>query len=292
MPLIVPTTRRRRCRRRCRGGVEHAARPGGDDRLGGDDLAEDRHRTDRQVDTGGDEHERGPAGHHGEHGDVLGGEDQVAAGEEAVPGEDREEGDLDGEDDQRVAPADRPDAPAQPRRPVWSASWSTTPCGGRRRSAPAGAPRRPAGVDGRLGHRAHLRERDVGEGPGDRRDEQFDRRVERSKCADRRPKRSTSTRSATSRTSGSVWRDQDDAEALVADPRMRSSTARLDHAEGGGRLVEEDHPLAHIAARAMATDWRWPPESERHRDGGSWTVVTPRLAEARPSSAGASPACW
>ena len=251
MPLMMPT-------RHADGdaggdaeaGVDETARPGGDDRLGGDDLAEDRHRADGEVDAGGDQHERRPARHHGEHGDVLRREDQVVGGEEAVAGGDREEQ----RPRRRTRPACRSSRSrrgaraARAGRTAWSASslrddvavvddvlrrrrWRFGVASGSSSWLGSFMPAPPAGAT-------------LVNAPVIAATSSSIVASARSKCAERRPKRSTSTRSATSRASGSVCVISTTPSPWSRTRRMRSSTRRVwTHAEGGGRLVEEDHPF-------------------------------------------------
>src|ERR1700730_11451461 len=94
-----------------------------------------------------------------------------------------------------------------------------------------------------------------------------------------RPRYRTARRSATSKTSTRLWEITSTARPLSASRRMRSSTilvwATPRAAVGSSMITSLEF---HITARATATDWRWPPDS----DATGWridrTVVTERPA--------------
>ena len=150
----------------------------------------------------------------------------------------------------------------------------------RRRRRPGGAPSPvPACVDGSLVHAGTSVGATLEYAPVIAATSSSIVAVSRSKCAERRPKRSTSTRSATSMTSGKRVRDQHHAESLIAHPSDEiEHPAGLDDAEGGGRLVEEDHPLGPQRRTGDGDRLALPARQQATGTEGSCTVVTSRSA--------------
>ena len=90
----------------------------------------------------------------------------------------------------------------------------------------------------------------------------FRRRLRYRLVRDLAPRRSTTMRSATAKTSGMRWLIRIDGE-----PCPRSSPDEVEHlrnladADRGGRLVHQHDPRRRLSrVRAMATAWRWPPD--------------------------------
>ena len=142
----------------------------------------------------------------------------------------------------------RPAARGRPRRRPGAAGRARR-CSCRHRSPPSSSPPSPAGV----------------RAAGDRADDLLARsvslRVERRRAS--RPRRSTTMRSATSKTSTRLW-------LITTTPRprsrrrwIRSSTCAVwatpSAAVGSSSITSFGSPSSE---RAIATDWRWPPESD------------------------------
>ena len=87
-------------------------------------------------------------------------------------------------------------------------------------------------------------------------------------------------RSATCEHVVQVVRDHQHREAAVGEPAHEvEHHAGLGHAERGGGLVHDHELEFHITALAIATAWRWPPDSEATGWRIERTVVTERLGQ-------------
>ena len=75
-----------------------------------------------------------------------------------------------------------------------------------------------------------------------------------------------------------VVADDHHPETLVGEPDELEHLLGLGDAERGGRLVEDDELAFWITAIAIATDWRWPPESEETVVRTEPTVVSARVS--------------
>src|SRR5690606_35336328 len=108
----------------------------------------------------------------------------------------------------------------------------------------------------------------------------------RAKVATRRPRRSTMMRSATSKTSARLWLTTTTPSPRSRRRRIRLSTCRVwatpSAAVGSSRTTTAEF---HITARAMATDWRCPPErvATGLRTEGMRTFRLARTSTARRS---------
>ena len=98
--------------------------------------------------------------------------------------------------------------------------------------------------------------------PGDRRDDVLLGRRFGLEVAGRRPRRSTTMRSATSKTSTRLWLITTTPSPRSRSRRIRSSTCAVcatpSAAVGSSRITTFGSPSSE---RATATYWRWPPES-------------------------------
>ena len=238
--------------------------------LGGDDAGEDEHRADREVDPGGDDHER----------------DARRRARAAPPrrwrccGRSRRRRTASGR-----SSVNDDDEPDQDQRR--STSWSRRRAARQpaRRRAPA-APR--PGVGSAL-MRSPPRER-AGRRSSRRRCPPSRRPAALSR-ATRRPSRRTSMRSATSKTSGMLWLIRTTTRPLVAHPPDQlEHVARLHDAERGRRLVHE-HDLARPGHRAADRDALALAAGQRSRPARSCPGCRRRGAEGLVARGAASPSC-
>src|SRR3954452_12926030 len=234
-------------------GRERTAQPGEDrapvvaadhvHRLDGDDAAEYEHRADRQVDAGRDDHVRHPGRDDQEDGGVRGDVARVRSRDEARVLEHREGDDQRHEDepDPRAGPGHEA---LPPRHAVGGGLLGEQLFVGRQR--------------GRVRHAASSSWRSA---PVIAPTTSSIVTSSRRRLATRSPRRRTSMRSATSKTSGMLWLISTTDTPRPRTRPMRSSTWRVwttPSAAVGSSM--KTTLLAHVTARLTATPWRWPPD--------------------------------
>src|SRR3954454_4448482 len=212
-------------------------------RLGGDDTGEDEDPADREVDACGDDHVGHPRRKHEQHGGV--------GGDVASVGDVDERARVEQAEDDDEPEQDEPDPRARPRD-------EALPEG--RRALPALVVE--LGLVGRRGgDLTHAASPSWVMAPVMAPTTSSIVTSPRRKRATRVPRRRTSMRSATSKTSGMLWLMRTTARPCSRTRTMRSSTWRVwttpSAAVGSSMKTTLE---AHVTARETAMPWRWPPD--------------------------------